>query len=61
MTNRLSTSVIKYIVFQISPGTDRSDMIVGTWELGGKRVKIGLVYFPENFAKFFTFPVTSNL
>jgi len=21
----------------------------------------GLVYFPENFAKFFTFPVTSNL
>jgi len=22
---------------------------------------LGLVYFPENFAKFFTFPVTSNL
>ena len=22
---------------------------------------LGLVYFPENFAKFFRFPVTSNL
>jgi hypothetical protein len=24
-------------------------------------IDLGLVYFPENFAKFFTFSVTSNL
>ena len=27
----------------------------------GDGVDEGLVYFPENFAKFFTFSVTSNL
>ena len=41
--------------------TEQASTLSSTKKSRVSGLDLGLVYFPKNFAKFFTFPVTSNL